>query len=150
MLLFCKIKNIILQRLFFKINNSRDNAVRVLKFLSEQPIFLCYFDRQFSFVCLNNDTRVRPAYKKSIDTSVKCNEILWQHKEYKVVRDLYIQKHAAEARNIYFSLHDFSNTYHFTIEVLVVHTKKISNEIGPIQGTNQRSYGQRTTKPHDI
>ena len=57
-------RNIIRQRLFFKINNSRGNAVRVLKFLSKQPIFLRYFDRQFSSVCLNNDTRVQQGRKR--------------------------------------------------------------------------------------
>ena len=50
--------NIILQTLFFKIRNSWKYAVRVLKLLSQQPNYPSYFEKLFSSVFLNNDTRL--------------------------------------------------------------------------------------------
>ena len=58
MLLFPEIMYIIFQALLFKIDNSRNNAVRALKFLSRQFAYPGYFKRLFSSVCLNNDTPV--------------------------------------------------------------------------------------------
>ena len=54
---------------FFKINESRDNAVRKLKFLSKQLVFPGYFGRLFSCICSNNDTQFISHIPKCVGVS---------------------------------------------------------------------------------